>query len=113
MMTGALELSGAPVVISSYMDRIDVRQQFLFCVPKPSVIAVRIGLQSTHIRKVLGNGTKKALPISRKGLFHEGGRWDSNPRSSGPQADADGFSAVSCVLIGSCFAPVFRGQKLI
>ena len=86
-MTGALELSGAPVVISSYMDRIDVRQQFLFCVPKPSVIAVRIGLQSTHIRKVLGNGTKKALPISQKCLFHEGGRWDSNPRSSGPQAE--------------------------
>ncbi len=41
-MTGALELSGAPVVISSYMDRIDVSQQFIFCVPKPYVIAVQI-----------------------------------------------------------------------
>ena len=33
--------------------------------------------------------------------------------SSGPQADADGFSAVSHVLIESCFAPIFRGLKLI
>ncbi len=57
--------------------------------------------------------TKKALLNYKKCLFYEGGRWDLNPRSSGTRSDADGFSAVSHDLIESCFAPVFRGQKLI
>ena len=42
-----------------------------------------------------------------------GGRWDSNPRSSGPQAYADGYSAVSAVLSEYCFAPILRGFEQI
>ena len=38
---------------------------------------------------------------------------NSNPRPSRSQADTDGFSAVFHALKESCFAPVFRGQKLI
>ena len=52
--------------------------------------------------------TKKALLKIQKCLFHEGGRWDSNPRSSGPQAYADGYSAVSSGLSKYFFAPIFR-----
>ena len=81
-------------------------------IQKVPAIAGTFILEISYIRKNLRKLTKKALPISRKCLFHEGGRWDLNPRSSGPQADADGFSAVFHVLIESCFASIFRGEKL-
>ena len=42
-----------------------------------------------------------------------GGRWDSNPRSSGPQAYADGYSTVSAGLSKYFFAPIFRGFEQI
>ena len=49
-MTGALELSGAPVIMSSYMDRMLSVSSFFF-IPKPSAIAVRIGFRAFILGK--------------------------------------------------------------
>ena len=57
--------------------------------------------------------TKKALLKIQKCLFHDGGRWASNLRPSGPQAYADGYFTVLVVLSEYCFAPIFRGIEQI
>ena len=70
-------------------------------------------LQFMAIYKYQYQEKKKSPSETQKGLFYEGLRQDFNPRSSGPQADADGYSAVSAVLSEYRYTPIFRGLERI